>query len=488
MQVNAVKVPSDAARAINLGLGATPASDPTGAPAATATPVTPMDVNASAKARIQQLFKQQFGQLARNRAEFHALMQKVFGGGYDKQKAEQFRQLALRGDFSWLPPIRFLDNSAMNGAQGGYDKESGVVFLNSNLLQNPSLAASVYVEEVGHHLDAELNVTDTRGDEGEMFRRVLAGENLTTQQIQAIRNENDAGYVQVDGKTVKVENFFKKIGGFFKKTVKSIGNSFTKILPMLSSVLPIASLVFPPLAGLVGPLAAISKFASPLKMLFSGGGGLLGKAFGGILGKGADGLLGGILGKDGGGLLGRLLPGKIGDFAKNILGGGKGGLLGGILGKDGGGLLGRLLPGKIGDFAKNILGGGKGGLLGGILGKDGGGLLGKLLPGRAGDLVKSVLGGKLDDVVARLAGPKAGKFLDPVGYVRQKIEAGVNKVLGKGRGVLGADIGNLVNGLSGLLHKGPNAALQLLGVKLDTTSHQLSFWSRFVQLMSGRER
>ena len=89
-----------------------------------------------------------------------------------------------------------------------------MVYINKDMAaSDPAKAAQTFVEEAGHHLDAQLNTVDTQGDEGEMFRRVLGGEQLSAQQVADIRNENDNGTITVDGKQVQVEfwNPFKAV-------------------------------------------------------------------------------------------------------------------------------------------------------------------------------------------------------------------------------------------------------------------------------------
>lgn len=164
---------------------------------------------AGSKEQVQSLFKEQFAGKAANKEEFHAFMQQVFGAGYDRNLAEQYRQSALRGDFSWMPEVRFVDAKTLGGANGAYNAEQGVVYINRDLAAtDPAKAARTFVEEAGHHLDAKLNKSDSQGDEGEMFRRVLGGEQLSAQQVAGIRNENDKGTIVVDGRKVDVEFWF----------------------------------------------------------------------------------------------------------------------------------------------------------------------------------------------------------------------------------------------------------------------------------------
>ena len=177
-----------------------------------AKPVTPTAEQA-AEASIKQAFASKFSGLATDKAAFHQMMRDVYGDNYDAEAAEGFRQAALRGDFSWLPEIKFESDATLQGANGAYDSASNVVYLNEKLMGNTSLASEVYLEETGHFLDTKLNKVDTAGDEGEMFRRLTMGENLSAVDRAAIDAEDDHGTITVDGKEVAVEfwNPFKAV-------------------------------------------------------------------------------------------------------------------------------------------------------------------------------------------------------------------------------------------------------------------------------------
>jgi hypothetical protein len=170
---------------------------------------------------VQSTFRRQFGELASDKQKFHDTMRQVFGEGYDAAKAEKFRQQAQAGNFDWLPPVKLVPAETLGGANGAYDAESGAVLINAAL--DPELAASTYVEEAGHHLDSQLNAKDSAGDEGELFRRVLSGEKLSSAQVAEIKAENDKGIIYVDGKAKEVEfwNPFKAIGN----AAKAVGNA-----------------------------------------------------------------------------------------------------------------------------------------------------------------------------------------------------------------------------------------------------------------------
>ncbi len=169
---------------------------------------------------VTAAFKQEFAAAASDPAAFHALLQSSFGDSYDRTAAEELRQQALRGDFSWLPDVRFVDGETLQGANGAYDAASGTVLLNADLLGNTALLSRTYAEEVGHHLDTLLNGSDAVGDEGEIFRRLLFGEKLSATQLATIRAENDHGTIVVDGKELQVE-FWGPLAGVGKWASKA---------------------------------------------------------------------------------------------------------------------------------------------------------------------------------------------------------------------------------------------------------------------------
>lgn len=182
------------------------ADQPTAATPVAAQPADAFtDRDAGLFSRIQNLFKRQFESVAKDESLFGSVMKLVFGESHDQAAAEQLRQKSLAGDYGWLPPIRFIDDEHMNGGYGAYDSKEQAIYLNASLRDNLKLASETFVEEVGHVIDVWINKTDTRGDEGELFRRVLAGENLTDEQLAAIRAEDDTGKITVDGKKVDVE-------------------------------------------------------------------------------------------------------------------------------------------------------------------------------------------------------------------------------------------------------------------------------------------
>ncbi|MCK6550393.1 DUF4157 domain-containing protein [Myxococcota bacterium] len=197
---------------------------------------TPASSDDARAREIQEAFAARFAELAEDPAAFHALMREVYGPGYDAAAAEQYRQRALDGDFEWLPKIRLVDASTLGDANGAYDAASGTVFLNRSL--DAETLVQTYTEEVGHHLDRQLRATDSAGDEGELFRRLFAGEALSDAQLHAIRAEDDRGTITVDGREIEVEfwNPFEAIGDAISDAVDAVGDAIRGIGEGISEV------------------------------------------------------------------------------------------------------------------------------------------------------------------------------------------------------------------------------------------------------------
>ena len=214
--------------------------------AADTSDVTSADKIAASNPALDKAIKgmqQNLQSLADDPEAFHAALTKSFGDNYDKGTAENIRQQTLAGDFSWMPNIKVVDASSLtdqSGRQGGgtglgaYSAATNTIYISADLLtSDPAEAISILTEEVGHSLDAMLNTTDAAGDEGDIFARIVGGEEISATELTALKAENDSGTILVDGKEVEVEygfgSFVKKIGksvkGAVRDVVETVGGS-----------------------------------------------------------------------------------------------------------------------------------------------------------------------------------------------------------------------------------------------------------------------
>ncbi|MGH1541719.1 MAG: DUF4781 domain-containing protein [Arenicella sp.] len=157
--------------------------------------------------------------LAQDKTAFDNMLKQSFGDQFDAGKAEALRQQILKGDFSWAPKVQLLDSNQLgdtSGMQqpgqgfGAYSKSNDTIYLDRELVNSDAAQAKgVLLEEMGHAIDARINTTDAKGDEGEIFAKLASGEKISADQMQALKSENDKGILKIDGKEVEVEYFYK---------------------------------------------------------------------------------------------------------------------------------------------------------------------------------------------------------------------------------------------------------------------------------------
>jgi hypothetical protein len=112
-----------------------------------------------------------------------------------------------------LPTISIRTANELGGAFGAFASSTNTIYLSdsflSNNLENIEAITDVLLEEIGHSIDAQLNVEDTIGDEGELFSNLVRGIDLSEPEFQRINTEDDSSVVIIDGQTLSVEQALK---------------------------------------------------------------------------------------------------------------------------------------------------------------------------------------------------------------------------------------------------------------------------------------
>ena len=138
--------------------------------------------------------------------DFEDIIRTAFG---DNADVTLFKKNWQSKAFSDLPPIRLAPSQQLDGAYAAYVAEWNVIYLSREFLRrewnSPSTIARAILEEVGHFLDAQINTTDSPGDEGAIFAALVVGEALTEQELQALRSEDDSRAVRLAGQLVTIE-------------------------------------------------------------------------------------------------------------------------------------------------------------------------------------------------------------------------------------------------------------------------------------------
>ncbi|MCZ8161309.1 MAG: hemolysin, partial [Microcystis sp. LE19-196.1B] len=131
----------------------------------------------------------------------------AFGTSYDVVKATELRQQWQSRNFSQIPPIEVLSDEVLGTANGAYSSSTNKIYLSASFLNTASSAAivNVILEEIGHYVDAQINQTDSAGDEGAIFAELVQGNSLDVATLDALRAENDQTTIIVNGESIQVE-------------------------------------------------------------------------------------------------------------------------------------------------------------------------------------------------------------------------------------------------------------------------------------------
>ncbi|OBU77676.1 Calx-beta domain-containing protein [Cylindrospermopsis raciborskii] len=129
----------------------------------------------------------------------------AFGTTYNRTIAELLRGKWQKGDFSDLPPIQIVDSAVLSGGKGAYSQKENRIYLSIDLIGNVESISKVIIEEIGHYVDAQINQVDSPGDEGGIFAALVQDEVLSANVLAQLRNENDGGWLEVNGQNLEVE-------------------------------------------------------------------------------------------------------------------------------------------------------------------------------------------------------------------------------------------------------------------------------------------
>ncbi|MBD2200485.1 putative Ig domain-containing protein [Calothrix parietina] len=112
-------------------------------------------------------------------------------------------------DLSAFPEIEIRHATDINGANGAFAAATNRIYLSQEFIAkhqgNVGAIAAVLLEEIGHFVDARINTFDTPGDEGEIFALVVQGAELTPQQLNVLRGEDDSATINLDGQVIQIE-------------------------------------------------------------------------------------------------------------------------------------------------------------------------------------------------------------------------------------------------------------------------------------------
>ena len=150
-----------------------------------------------------------------NLSNFWSLFDTAFGSSYDFATAASFRSQWQSGDFSLFPQIEVISSDVLGSANGAYAISTNRIYLSDQFVSVASQQSleEVILEEFGHFVDAQVNQTDTAGDEGELFSALVQGKVLSVEQLKRLKTENDTAIIFIDGRAVQVEEASLSVSG-----------------------------------------------------------------------------------------------------------------------------------------------------------------------------------------------------------------------------------------------------------------------------------
>jgi len=176
-------------------------------------------------------------------ADFADKMNLAFGSNFDAWEATSLAKDWADGDFSNLPEIEIRKGSEINGARGAFARTNNTIYLSQEFLMqnigNSGEIADVLLEEIGHFADAQINSSDTPGDEGAIFSAVVRGVELGDATLESLKAEDDSVVLILDGKIIEIEQD-GLTGADLKQVVNGLKNSLTSLQGSIDSNAKIA--------------------------------------------------------------------------------------------------------------------------------------------------------------------------------------------------------------------------------------------------------
>ncbi|MGA9378582.1 MAG: RHS repeat-associated core domain-containing protein, partial [Phormidium sp.] len=140
-------------------------------------------------------------------SDFDTKIKTAFGDSFNSTIVNALAQAWAKEDFSSFPEIEIRSASEINGANGAFAASTNKIYLSQELVHQGDVEAiaSVLLEEYGHYIDSQINAIDSTGDEGEIFADIAQGKELSESKVSALKAENDAATIILDGKTIGIE-------------------------------------------------------------------------------------------------------------------------------------------------------------------------------------------------------------------------------------------------------------------------------------------
>jgi RHS repeat-associated protein len=130
----------------------------------------------------------------------------AYGEDYQINLAQFLLQSQINDGFKDVQ-ISVINSEILGNANGAYAESINTIFLGNEFINSNStqVIAQVITEEFGHFLDAQINETDSQGDEGDIFAKLVFNQSLTPEELNSLKAENDHGIIQFNDHFINIE-------------------------------------------------------------------------------------------------------------------------------------------------------------------------------------------------------------------------------------------------------------------------------------------
>jgi uncharacterized repeat protein (TIGR01451 family) len=149
---------------------------------------------------------------------FFEILTQAMGQSFSREQAQLLQQQWREGNFSTLPQVEIRTQAELQTAKAAYAIDTNIIYLSEQFLAHgaDTNLTTTLLEEVGHFVDAKINATDTPGDEGAIFSKLIRGQTIEAEQLQALRQEDDTATLIIDGQIFSVEQATVSDSGGFE--------------------------------------------------------------------------------------------------------------------------------------------------------------------------------------------------------------------------------------------------------------------------------
>ncbi|NEO88424.1 MAG: hypothetical protein F6J87_29985, partial [Spirulina sp. SIO3F2] len=175
-------------------------------------PDTPLSITTPSPEQIESVFLNEAIDIAahqlaqfQSQPQFTTQLKTAFGSDISDAAATHLFDQWLDG--SERPRVEILNRDEIGG-RGAYAEQTNMIYLAREVLLNAPAEdlATLYLEELGHAFDAQLNPADSPGDEGAVFAALVQGQELSAARLAQLQGEVDGSIQTIGGETLAVEH------------------------------------------------------------------------------------------------------------------------------------------------------------------------------------------------------------------------------------------------------------------------------------------